>query len=135
ALVAALPSADVGFVNFDDSAEWHYGAFGHDFTNAMIQVPRGFVSADPQVALQLLRADSFFGIQHENDSLEPHYQRQMRIVEDRARGRRELLTAISIAADVQPLPLILFLGIPSLGAALFGGLCGAFVFLYLAVSA
>jgi hypothetical protein len=64
ALVAALPSADVGFVNLYDAAQWRYRAFCHDFSDAMIQVPRRLVSADPQVALQLFSADSFFRIEH-----------------------------------------------------------------------
>ena len=43
---------------------------------------------------------------------------QMGIVKDRARCSGELLSAVSIAADVEPLAPILFVGLASLGAAL-----------------
>jgi hypothetical protein len=68
---ALLLSADIHLVNFHDPAELWYRAFGHCFTDAVIQIPRGFVSADPQVALQLLCTDPLFCIQPERDCLKP----------------------------------------------------------------
>src|SRR6266496_1925940 len=90
---ALLLSADVCLIKFNDSAQLRYIAFAHDFADAMIQIPCCLISADPQVPLQLLCADSFFRVQHERDCMEPHYEREMRIVKDRAGCGSKLVMA------------------------------------------
>ena len=80
---AFLLSADVRLIDFDNAAEWLGIALLHRFPDAVIQVPRGFVAADAEIALQLLRGDALLRVQDQADGMEPHYERQMRVGEQR----------------------------------------------------
>lgn len=83
----------IAFVGMMPFTEWPligYRALLHGFTDAMIEVPRRLVAADPEIPLQLLCADSLFCVQQERDGLEPHYEGNIRIGKQGAGSWREL---------------------------------------------
>ena len=77
-------ATDVRFIHLNLTTQHRSIDYLHCVSNSVAQIPRGLVSANPQVTLQLFCADSLFRIQYQSDCLEPHYERKMGIVEDRA---------------------------------------------------
>jgi hypothetical protein len=97
----APPSADVGFINLDLPIEHRLFRFGHCRSNAMAEVPRGFV-ADSERALNLAGRHAFLRFAQQQRGGEPRSERQMGVIKDRARSNRELIVA---SLTVEKLPL------------------------------
>lgn len=88
-------SADVGFIDFDRASQFRFAYFDHCGADAMAQIPRGFVAANFQRALKLIRGHSLACFHKKQHSHEPRFQRQMGIVEDRLRSHTELIAAFA----------------------------------------
>src|SRR5690348_9728652 len=73
----------------------------------MEQIPGSLVSADAEIALELLCREALLGIQYECDRVEPNYQRKVSILKKRATGRGKLLMAGRFKAEVKPFANIL----------------------------
>jgi hypothetical protein len=91
-------AADPGLIGFDDFAFATHG-FGHEgleFLHALAdpvpEEPRGFHAAI-QGALDLAGSEAFLAAGHEVDDLQPHMQRDVRRLENRAHPDRERLPA------------------------------------------
>src|ERR1019366_6367336 len=82
--------ANVGFVNLYSALQFVSVCFGHGFTDAMAQVPRRLV-ADSERALQLVGAHALAALVEQVCAEKPLPQRQVRVVEDRARRDAELV--------------------------------------------
>src|ERR1022692_2176132 len=90
---ALLLPADIGFVHFDSTVQHWPLRLHHGATNAMAEVPRGFV-ADSDGALHLVRGKPLTGLAEQMSSDEPLEQGQVGVVEDRASGHTELIVAL-----------------------------------------
>src|ERR1700722_9023932 len=93
---STLATADIGFVHFDSTVKHRLIYFFHSRTNAMTEIPRGFVGAfvfSPDRPLELHRAHAFLGFADQQHGNEPDRQRKMRIVEDRTASGGELVFA------------------------------------------
>ncbi len=96
-LAGALDSADIGFIHLDGAVQHWARRFFHGCSNAMTEIPSGFVGAvvlPPDRALQLKGAHTFLRFTEQEDGKEPLLQREMGIVEDRASRDRELVVAV-----------------------------------------
>jgi len=89
---SALFSADIRLINFYSATQrlWRY--FLHGFTNAMAEIPCGFV-ADSDGALNLASGHALFGLAEQCCSEKPFPEGQMGIVEDGARCYAKLVMA------------------------------------------
>jgi len=102
------PSAHVGFVHFNGTVKHGLLYFFHGRTDAVAEIPCGFVGTfvlAPNCALELERAHSLLSFTEKQDSHKPDGQWQVRIIEDRARSYRELITAFTtseLLAGVNP---------------------------------
>ncbi len=76
-------SADVGFVHLDDAAEL-VDIFHQSGSDFVTHRPRGFIGTKAHVAMNLQCAHAFFAGQHEVDDFEPHPQRLVGVLKDRA---------------------------------------------------
>ena len=95
ALHSLLP-AKVHFVNFDrlfaPAQLRRIFRFVQHGTNLLKHAPRGLVGY-ARLALNLFRGNAASGLRHEVDRVEPSRERSRRLVEDRASGRVNVMTA------------------------------------------
>ena len=91
-------TADIRFVDLNDTSQQSRLGFIHRLADAMAKIPCCLI-AHLDRALQLVGANTFLRLAHQIYSHEPLGQRQMRIVEDCTGGNRELVTA-SIAIEL-----------------------------------
>jgi len=94
--VGVLPSAEIGFINFNGAV--HHGAinFFHGSADAMAEVPCRFVRAfvlPPDRALELQCAHALLGFAEQERSKKPLLQGEMGVIEDCASGDGELIVA------------------------------------------
>src|ERR1035438_904031 len=97
---ALLLAADVGFVHFDSTVQHWPLRFHHSATNAMAEVPRGFV-ADSDGALHLVRGKPLTGLAEQMSGNEPLEQGQVGIVEDCASGHAKLVVALLAVQELR----------------------------------
>src|SRR5260370_30466806 len=93
-LAPATFPADIGFVHFDRRVTFKgFNIFGHEFvTDFLRDAVRGLVG-NAKLTLKLLRGDSATSACHEVHRIEPQMKRRGRLMEDRASGRRKVLSA------------------------------------------
>jgi len=91
ALVTALLSADVGFVNLDCAGEF-VPRFGHRSADSVTEVPCSLVG-DAKHSLDLICRHSLTRFAQQVRSSKPLWQRQVGIVEDSPGHYRELVAA------------------------------------------
>jgi hypothetical protein len=88
-------SADIGFIAFDNPAEWAIRLLIHSKAETVRHKPSGLES-DTQGPMKLIRAYAFFRSRHEIQGLKPVPQRNMTILEDSSdRHRKRLTTGIA----------------------------------------
>lgn len=95
---AALLTANISFVNLDNTPKLLFGGFQHGRSDAMAEVPRRFI-ADLELALHLIRRHTLARLTKQVGRKKPLPQRQVGIVEDRSRCRAKLIAA-SIAVKL-----------------------------------
>src|SRR3989442_91338 len=88
-----LFATDISFIHFDSTIQHGQFGFFHRSTNAMAEIPCGFI-AHPNSTLDLIRRDSLACFAEQQSDHEPFGECQMRIMEDRARRDRELIIAL-----------------------------------------
>lgn len=91
--LAAILSANIGFVHFDGTVQHWPLSFFHSRTDAMAEVPRGLI-AHAQSPLDLISGHSFLRLTEQQHSEKPLLQRQVGVVEDRAGSHRELIVTL-----------------------------------------
>lgn len=91
---AASLTADIGFVNFDRAIHHRFVGFDHRGADSVAEVPRCFVAADSESALDLASGHSLFRFTEKERGREPLFKRQVRVVENRASGDGELVVAV-----------------------------------------
>lgn len=101
-LTATPLAADVGLVDFHDAPirtkqAGHFAVL-HRPTNAVAQVPRRLVRAEPKLALQLERTHALLGGADQVEREHPRHQRELGFVHDRADRDRELLATLGVVA-------------------------------------
>ena len=90
---ATLLAAHVGFVHLDSSVQ-HWGVkFHHCTTDAMTEIPCGFV-ADSQHPLNLVGRHSLARLTDQVGSYKPFEQGEMGVMEDGASGNTELIVTL-----------------------------------------
>ena len=100
--------ADIGFVHFDSTVKHGLICFFHGRTDAVTEVPCGFIGTfvlAPDRALKLAGTHAFLSFTEQQHSHKPKRQSQMGIVENRASGHGELVTAFAareLLAGVNP---------------------------------
>jgi hypothetical protein len=87
------PSADVGFVHFDNAIKFTLVSFEHGLADAMAEIPRCFVGLDSQGSLNLAGRHAFLGLTEQHGGEKPRHKGQVRIVEDRIHRNAELVLA------------------------------------------
>lgn len=85
-------TADISFVHLNNSTEFRLVNFSHCSANPMAEIPRSFVGG-PNGALNLASGNAFLGFAEDCNRNEPLPQRQVRVMEDRARRDAELVMA------------------------------------------
>lgn len=95
---AFIPSANVGFVNFDCTVN-QVAHFGHGVPDSVAQIPCGLV-ADSQCALHLVRRESLAGLTEQQRCKEPLLQRQMGVIENRSGGDGELIVTTAAIEEL-----------------------------------
>src|ERR1039458_871916 len=93
-LAAMLLSTDIGFVHFDSPVQHWPIYFLHGRSDAMAEVPSGFVRAvvlSPDRALELVGTHALAGLAEKQGSEEPLLQGKMGVIEDRASSDGELV--------------------------------------------
>lgn len=93
--VAAYLATDIGFVDFDDAAEFGLLGFQHRGADSVAQVPCGLVT-DAKCPLHLIGREAFTRFDQEQDGGEPCFERQVRIAKDVASGHGELVSALAL---------------------------------------
>ena len=79
----SFTSADPRFINFDSTVQHGLIHLFHGSTNAMAQVPRGFV-AHADGSLELIRRHALTSFHDQQDSEKPSFEGELRVSEDRA---------------------------------------------------
>ena len=92
AIDSRLP-AQIGFVDLNNAIERGFLRFQHGRADAMAEIPRRFVSADFQDALNLQRGDTLFRLREQERCDEPFSERQMGVVKYCSRCDGELRLA------------------------------------------
>lgn len=85
-------ATDIGFVHFDRPTQLLGIGLGHGRTDAVAQIPRGFVRYADH-ALHLIRGNPLLRLDNQVDRHKPFLQGQVTIVENGARRDRELVAA------------------------------------------
>jgi hypothetical protein len=88
-----LATAQVGFVHLDNTVQHWPICLSHGRTNAMAEIPRSLI-ANPDGTFHLVSREALAGFNQQNHSHKPSYQRQVGIVEHRARSYREMVLAL-----------------------------------------
>lgn len=99
--VFVLPT-DVGFVHFDDTAEFIGPMFAEASADAVAHVERGFIRAEAHDALNLQCADALLAGQHHVNDPEPIPERFIRVLEDRPDQHGEAIAARRSAFGALP---------------------------------
>src|SRR5208282_632074 len=96
-------TADEGFVNFDDTAEFRFwlNECSADFVR---HVQRGFIGAETHDSLNLKARNSLFAGQHKVHDPEPLPERLVRVLEDRPGDVRETIASLRSALVALPTP-------------------------------
>jgi len=92
-LTASGFSANIGFVHLDSAAQFRLASFEHRGSDAMAEVPCGFVGLDSQRPLNLAGRHALLGFAEQYGGEKPCHKRQVRIMEDRVHGDAELVFA------------------------------------------
>jgi len=79
---AAIPAADVGFVQFNGATKFWFSGGCHSSADSVAEIPSGFVSADSESALNLASGHSLLRFAHQHGRSEPSYKRQVGVVEN-----------------------------------------------------
>lgn len=90
---AARFSADVGFVHLNCSVQHRTASFFHGRADAMTEIPSRLV-AHAERALNLASGHSFFRFAEQKCGEKPLCERQMGVIENRARRDGELVVAV-----------------------------------------
>lgn len=88
------PTAHIGFVHLDFSGEHRLIHFVHCGTDAMAEIPRCFVTSDPERALNLARRDALLGLTQKHGGREPIDQWQVSVIENSSGEYGELIVAV-----------------------------------------
>jgi hypothetical protein len=110
-----IAPADVGFINFNDSAKF-LNVLDHGGSDLVAHEPSGFVAAKAHVAENLEGAHALFADQHEMRDSVPIFQRLIRVLKDCAGQVREAI-AIVCASVALPVERHCRDGINTFGAA------------------
>jgi len=92
-LMAALDSADIGFIHLDRSIKHRLFRRRHCRANPMAEIPRRLV-ADPERPLNLIGAHPLARLAEQVNGGEPLDEWQMGVMEDAVRRDRELIIAV-----------------------------------------
>ena len=90
--LAVAPTADVGFVHFDNAIQFRSVRFGHSRSDAMTEIPRSLIGHS-ECPLNLARAHALFRFAEQQRSEKPLPKREVGIMEDRSRCYAELIMA------------------------------------------
>jgi hypothetical protein len=85
-------SADIGFIDFDNSSEKLTVNLSHGGTDAVAEIPSSLIS-NVKRSLHLERRHTFLGFRHEVDREKPLRERKVGIVKDCSASCRKLVTA------------------------------------------
>ena len=91
---ANLATAYVGFIHFDCTVQHRLIHFFHGSTNAVAQVPCGFIS-HAKGTFDLVSGHTFPRFTEKQGDHKPFRQGKVRVIENRASGDRELIFAIA----------------------------------------
>lgn len=86
-------SAYIRFIHLNFAVQHGLVARGHCSADSVAEVPCGFVASESKGALNLAGRHALFGFADQQCGDEPFRQRQVRVVEDRARSHGELIIA------------------------------------------
>lgn len=92
--LAAIDSADVGFVHFDSTVEHRFIGGGHCSADSMAEIPCCFVSADAKRALNLASGHTLLRFAEQERRSEPLHKRQVGVIEDSSSGYGELVVTL-----------------------------------------
>ena len=90
----AIHSADVGGIHFDFAVQHGLVGQGHCMADAVAEIPRCFVTADPEGPLNLASRHSLPRFAEQECCGKPLHERQVRIVEHGPGCNRKLIVAI-----------------------------------------
>lgn len=92
--IGMLLPAKIGFIYFDSAIHHRAIYFFHCGTDAVTEIPCGFV-ANSDCAFDLIGTHALACFHQEQNCHEPSSQRKMRIIEDRSRRHGELIAALA----------------------------------------
>ncbi len=92
-LIAVFP-ANVSHIHFNLSVQHRFVGLGHCMTDAVTQIPRCFVSADPEGALNLASGHALLRFTEQERCGEPFHKGQVGIIEHGSGCNRKLVVAI-----------------------------------------
>jgi len=90
---AASATADIGLIHFNGSVQHWALRFDHSATDAVTEIPSGFV-ADTQHPLDLIGRHTLARLANQMGGNKPLEQGQVRVMEDRASGNAELVVTL-----------------------------------------
>lgn len=91
---AAIYAANVGSVHFYFSVEHGLVGLRHCMADAVTEIPRCFISADSQSALNLAGGHALLRLTEKKGCGKPRRERQVRVIENRSSGHRELIITV-----------------------------------------
>src|SRR5581483_3117787 len=100
---------DIRLVDLHDAHQHLEVGIFHRSPEPVTHVPCGLIGPRPDLSLNLLRADALLAVEHLPENLEPHHERVLRVLEDRAADDGE---AVGV-----PLPTLLPGALPVPGAS------------------
>jgi hypothetical protein len=101
----AILAADISLVYFYRSHQLRKGFILHCRTDAMAHEPSGAIVATADLSVNLKGADSFLGLAHQVDDLEPSLKRVVRVLEDRFCDHAETVAVATAAILVLTNPV------------------------------
>ena len=100
-----IATADVGFVNLNDSAEF-LDVLDHGGPNLVAHEPSGFVGAKAHIAEDLKGAHALLADQHQVRDSVPIFQRLIRVLKDCAGQLREAIACGASRSALSALPMM-----------------------------
>ena len=97
-----IVAADVGFIDFDNAAEFGFG-FDQSGADFVTHGERGFIRTEAHHALNLKGANSLFACEHQMGDAEPIAQRLIRVFKDGPGDMGEAIAGIGSAFVALPL--------------------------------
>lgn len=91
---STIPAAHISNVYLDFAVQHRLICLSHRVPDAVAQIPRCFVSADSERALNLAGRHTLFGFAEEKGCSKPRCERQVRIVENAPSGDGELVVTV-----------------------------------------